>query len=286
MNRLSPRFAVDTRTIAVAFMAWTAAMMWLASWTSPAQAERGRNLSITIVEVAGGRAYITPGERAGLRRGDKVRIGRRRFVVLAAGAESALIETRGRRLRPGQRGQAAVREITETEFTRLTPPRPLSDFEDQWPEATRPASEQTPKPVPLGRTTRRRKRTRILLAAGTTGQIPLMGRPEPLARGFVRARVHAEPLATLPLALDADLAAQLWLSGDLDRRAGGRSRPPARVYALSAQYGDPGGPQGALGRLRYAATGLGALDGLRVQTPLLRDLSLAAFGGLMPGPLD
>lgn len=254
--------------------------------SATAQAQGRRMVRVTVSEVAGRRAYVTPGARAGVRRGDSVVIKRRRFKVLAASSESALIAIRGKRLKVGQRGRVRVRPERTDSVVRLPPPPALDSFRGQWAEATLPASEQTPEHVPLTRSAARRGRVRATLTAAGVARLPLEDGPFPLARGTLRGRVRARPLMDVPLLLEADAAMQVWIADDLEQRAGRSSRPLGRVYALSGRYGERGAFNATLGRLRYAASGLGVLDGLRVEAPIVESLTVAAFGGLVPSPLD
>lgn len=252
-----------------------------------ARAEDARTIEVEVVELAGKRAYITPGERAGLRRGDAVRLGKARLRVVAASADSALLETRGRRLRVGQRGRARVQRTQTQAVATREKPTPLAAFAGLWDTKSLPATGQTPTYVPLGQPSQTVGATRLQVSLGGAARIPTGGDAAPIYRSSLRARLSVEPFVEVPLAFDADLSAQLWLASDLAARPGRASRPLARVHTLTARYGHRDGLHGMLGRLRYAAAGLGALDGLRVQTPLALDgLSLSAFGGAVPDPLD
>ena len=241
---------------------------------------------VRVVEVAGGRAYVQPGARAGVRRGDVAIIARRRYRVVAASASTAIVAPLdGRAPRTGSRGVVhASARAGEEEGEPLPLPRRLAAFRGQWPEATRPAEAQTPEHVPLGAPAEVRGRTRVALSLGGQALVPVSGDREPIGRAELRARLHAEPLSAAPLSLDADVAAQLWLAADLDARRGAGSRPALHVRELQAAYGRS--TMAAAGRLRHAARGLGALDGLRVQVAPVDGLTAAAFGGLVPDPLD
>ena len=45
---------------------------------------RAESVPVEVVDVAGGRAYVQPGEIAGVRRGGEVTLGKRRFRVIGA----------------------------------------------------------------------------------------------------------------------------------------------------------------------------------------------------------
>ena len=269
---------------------WCAcALVWMA-WIPPllrsAAAQGTHDIKVEVIEVAGRRAYVTPGEDEHLRRGDTVAIGSHRYKVLAASATSALIDTSGDVLRVGQRGRSTVTVQESEEVARLAAPQPLSSYYGQWRKPTLPATLQTPKHVPLGQPTQRDDSTRVMLSASGVGQIPLSAAANPIARGMLRARLQTTPFQAVPLTFDIDGAAQMWIARDVAQRVGSASQPPARVYALMARYGYDDGFTAGLGRLRYAASGLGSLDGLRLEAPIAGPLRLAAFGGFMPGPLN
>jgi hypothetical protein len=242
-------------------------------------------VEVEVVDLAGGRAYVRPGESAGVRRGGTVVLGRRRYPILGATDGYALVGDEGGRLKVGDRGQATVIPESEGEGERLPAPEPLAAFRGQWPDPERPADSQHPEPVPLG-PLQHDERSWLALSLLGGALVPLSGSAEHVERGELRARVHVEPLHELPLRLDADAAVQLWLSHDLDRREGGDARELPRVRQLEAAYGDAYATFAALGRLRYAARTLGMLDGARAQAELADGFTLGAFGGFVPDPLD
>ena len=50
-------------------------------------------------------------------------------------------------------------------------------------------------------------------------------------------------------------------------------------------YGQTGSWYAGLGRMRYAATTLGSLDGLRLEAPIGSGFSIGGFGGFLPNPM-
>src|SRR5439155_5782905 len=82
-----------------------------------------------------------------------------------------------------------------------------------------------------------------------------------------------------PLAADLDIA----LRG-FSRGVASPTRTPLFVRAAQLRYGPTTDPSLVVGRLRYAASALGMLDGGRVAAHV-GALELAAFGGLVPDPL-
>ncbi len=245
-------------------------------------------VTLTVVDVAAGRAYLSPGESSGVTRGSEIVVGRQHFRVVGTTASYVVVELGEQALALGATGRlAGVGEVVDE-----APPavhvgnaQSLAAFDGQWPDAVHPADVQTPEPVPLGAVG---SDDRFDVAFSTTASavVPVDGDRDPIFRGDLRARVFAQPFDGLALWVRGDVAGQLWLADDLDQRRGGNARPWLRVRELAIGYGSEAGSDfyGALGRLRYAATGLGQLDGLRVRTPSLEGVTVGAFGGFVPDP--
>jgi hypothetical protein len=252
-----------------------------------------RTIELRVIEVAGGRAYVQPGEDAGLRVGQEVVIDGRRYRVVAVESDHAVIDVGERRLREGERGRAQVSARSATGAA-MERPVPLSEYEGQWAPAVRPAAQQNPERVPLGAGGAGSGRYRLAVLAGAASWLPLVDEAEPVVRATLGARLHAEPWQEQPFSFDADVAVSLWLGEDLDTDAstgtdaiGRDARPIVRVRELAAQYGDATSPIIAgLGRLRYAAMTLGLLDGVRLAAPSMGNLRVAAFGGVVPDTLN
>jgi hypothetical protein len=71
------------------------ALMGTASAAPPAPAKKtpkGATVDIVVTEIAGKNAYIKPGATAGVRRGAKVTIGDRNYVVSMATSSFAVID--------------------------------------------------------------------------------------------------------------------------------------------------------------------------------------------------
>jgi len=231
-------------------------------------------VKVKVVDVAGGLAFLEPGEEAGIAVGSEVRIGKRSFKVIAVSAGYAAIELGDLTVKPGDRGTATATRVAAKETERMATPQPLSSFEGQWREAKRPSEGKKPDPVPLGQpgsTTR----VRGALYAATSVVSPSDG-PSYLA-GFVGGRISAEVFSEL--GMDADAAAQIWSGEGL---AGSDDvHPVARVRELRLRWGEARDPRVALGRLRWTSLLLGQLDGGRVSAPV-GPLKLAAWGGEIP----
>ena len=258
------------------------AMSWLLA--SPALGQRSRRrgrgrVRVTVVDVAAGHTYVSPGESGGLHLGATVRIGGQSYRVAAVTETYAVLDGTAEM---GARGSATVRARPEgSDEERMAPPAELSSYEGVWPGPTRPAEGQRPDPVPLGSTGRSRQ-LRIDASTGGYGFFPLRGASDPVGRAETRVRVHAQPFTDVPFTIDADAAVQLWAGRELDISA--RSRPNLRVRQLQIAYGVQTDFYAALGRLRYAASTLGQLDGIRLQTPALGPITVAGFGGFVPDP--
>ena len=254
--------------------------------------DESRVVTVRVVEVAGGRAYIEPGEEAGLRAGQNVRFRKRRFRIAGVTRANAVIELGDTRLRTGDRGRARV--VLREAAQGLEPPPPLSVYRNQWGEATRPASRQNPKAVPLGGPMGAPGRYRLVVQGGVVSFLPLGDDPvrpqNPQANSLTRlslgARLQAQPWRETPFGFDADVAVSKWLGNGLSRGLGADSRPLVRVRELRLRYGDAREPMAGLGRLRYAASTVGLLDGVRVQTPFYGKWRVAGFGGFVPDLLS
>jgi hypothetical protein len=241
-------------------------------------------VDVTVVEVGGGNAYLKPGGAAGVRRGSAVTIERHDYIVTSSTANFAVIEL-GDKPSPREQahGQASTISEAEDEAKQLPAPRPLEELRNQWTAWQPPADSQHPKPVPLGMADRNH-RYDIMVYGYSGGLVSLDGRGGGYLRAEVGMRAHVEPLARYPLQLDIDGSGQRWFGSGIYDRAG--DRPTLRVRELQVGYGDRTRYFAGLGRIRYAASTLGALDGLRVHAPLGGGFSAAAFGGVLPDPSD
>ena len=266
---------------------WALLILWLgqALLAAPDASARPRRVRVRVVDVSGDRAWLEPGSEAGLRRGDVVQIGRRRYEVVDTTASYGVIESRAG-LALGARGVARV-DIDRTDgvVEPLATPTPLSEFDGAWPDPVHPADAQDPDPIPLGLVAEDR-RLIIRLQASGGALIPLGERGTTLGRGVLRARVHAEPFSDLPFAVDADAAVQMFFARNVANRRGARSQSLLRFRQLQLSYGTDESFYGAIGRLRYAAQSVGMLDGLRVRTESFGPFTFGAFGGFVPDARD
>lgn len=253
-------------------------------FTSRVAASPRRLIAVRVVEISGDQAYLTPGSAAGLRAGSRVRIGDLERRVERTSSSYAVVSAR--RLRVGDRG-VAQRSVGERTTAELPTPRALDAFADQWPVAVLPATTQHPTPVPLGGRldARPRKVDATLTASGST-IVPLEGDRDPMGRAELRGRLVASPSDELPLTLSADVAVQRWFGAYATGVASGDPRPWLRVRELTFSLGVPDGYRAEVGRLRYAAVNLGPLDGGRFEAARIGPLRIAAFGGLLPDPID
>ena len=243
-----------------------------------------QRVRVRVVDVAAGRAYVSPGSSRGIRRGTRLRFGRRNFEVVGGTSEYAVVEMGEHRLRVGARGTGRAQRDDEAETVRRLPePQPLETFRGRWTEAERPASAQDPDFVPLAASSSG-QRVALSVSSSTGAILPFDGSAA-LIRTELRGRVRARLLETAPLHLSADAAIQLYFANDLSERRGGDSRPLAVVRQLTLSYGEDGGFYAALGRLRRASSSVGLLDGARVVTPTFGGgFRVAAFGGGVPDP--
>jgi hypothetical protein len=266
------------RTRFAALIACTA----LFAVTSAAHAASGRRVSVKIIDIAGGRAYLTPGEAAGVGVGSIVVLRDRRYRVVGATGKHAVIEMKGRELRVGMTGRAEAK-ATRRASSALPTPKPLAAYESQWQEPVRPATRQTPEYVPLG-TWSDGDRIDLALSTDVGGTIALSD-GESFGRASLRATLHAEPFEQ-PVFFDVDLAVRSWFGGNIGNRPGSSSRPVLAIRELQFGYGTSTSPQVGVGRLPFVAVGVGRLDGLRVRSPSWGGFTIGAFGGTVPNPLD
>lgn len=251
--------------------------------SNPERTPRGDTVSVQVVEVAGGRAYLTPGGDRRLRVGDRVRIGGRRYPIVASNKTSIVIAAADGKLAPGQRGEVTVQAAAAPTFETRPVPRPLAAFTGRWHAPRLPADSQRPRFVPLGVMSDTRRNRAAFLVDYQRIQ-PLSGPSFGIGRTRLRAVLHAE-LSKVPLHLDADASAEFWQAPDLAQRPQDASRPFISVRQLELGYrGET--LQGSLGRLRYASRTLGSLDGARVSASVSDAWSVAAFGGTLADPLD
>jgi hypothetical protein len=243
-----------------------------------------KSVEVTVVELAGSRAFLQPGAAAGIHRGSSVLLHGKTFPVVDASDSFAVIYAKDDPPREQEKGRATLVPQEALKPVELPKPRPLTAWEHAWDAEQAPADAQHPEFVPLGGDERNRRfDVRISVAAG--GLIPLPGQVgSAMAMGELNARVHAEPFSA-PLKLDLDASLQGWAAADLASRVGGSTRAILYVRELLASYTPPGWFAG-IGRLRYAASTLGTLDGARLQKDLGDGFSIAAFGGLLPNPLN
>jgi hypothetical protein len=242
------------------------------------------SVEVVVVQVAGKDVYLQPGANGGVRRGARVVIGQREYTVVQASDSFAVIEA-GDAQPPHEqdKGQASVVSVEEDKPKELRKPQPLSKWESAWTRAEPPASSQTPRFVPLGTGERdRRWDLRISMMAG--GIVPLGSRGTGVEVAELNALMHAEPFDAATT-LDLDVSLQQWLAADLSTRAGGVARPTIWLRELLLGHTARSWYAG-FGRMRYAASTLGPLDGVKVRMPVGSGLTVGAFGGVLPNPLS
>jgi len=247
-----------------------------------AHAESRRTVAVKVVEIAGGRAYLAPGQAAGVGLGSVVVFGSRRYRVVGATDSHAVVEMNGRELRVGMGGRAEAK-VERSTATALPKPEPLEAYENEWPDPVLPATKQEPEYVALGSWSDR-KRIDLAVSTNVGGTLALSD-GESFGRASLRTRLHAEPFAQ-PVFFDVDFAVQSWFGGNIGDRPGNSSRPVLLVRDLQFGYGTSQTAQVGLGRLPYVSVGVGQLDGLRVRSPSWAGFSIGAFGGTVPNPLD
>jgi len=249
-----------------------------------AQTAYADRVTVRVVDSAGETAYIEPGTAAGLSKGMRVRIGGR-DVTLAECTEKSCSVSTGKNPLPigatgtadaaAKAGAATPAEGPET-GQKLPAPKPLEAFRDQWPAAVLPATQQKVDAVPLGETAARGT-SHVAIYGHMAGNLDKDG-----SGGQIEGQVVAsfDRISDSPLGADVDAAVRLFGTG-FDTG----SRVPLFVRAAMLRWGDANDPSIAVGRLRYAATSVGMLDGGRAAFRT-GHLELAAYGGLVPDPIS
>jgi hypothetical protein len=253
---------------------WWLAPLAVLALCAPARAD---DVTVTVVEVAGDVAYVTPGGDAGLAPGTRVRLGGRQLVVIDVTAGTAALRLDGGTAAVGATGVAAVvAPGTEATVGPRAPVRPLDTWREQWPAPVVPAARQHPAQVPLG-------------AGGPVGRVHAslrlhgagtFDRKGPQAAAVeVRAAISAEPWRERPLGVDLDIAGRYHWAGTSG------ARTPVIVREAQVRWGPAAHPRVALGRLAWAADAVGLLDGVRASARA-GAFEVAGFGGLVPDPID
>ena len=247
-------------------------------------------VEVVVVEAGERFVYISPGEKKGLRVGQTVVIGKRRYRISAVSSSSARIDTIDQSVSIGAKGTVAVMHPagppdSASAPSIFSPPQQLEEFRNQWPEQETPATRETTTQIPSGGPPRSPSFESVIgLSSAMTAE--LGGENDLHGYGKLSARIHYEPFNNYAVAFDADASTQLWWGMDHTESDG--SRPPIQVRQLQGSVGL--GPKRnfgiELGRLRYASAQLGMLDGGRVEAPIGEQWRLGAFGGLQPDPID
>lgn len=233
-------------------------------------------VDVKVVDIAGGLVYVDRGRRAGIVPGTRIRFGRVELVVVEATEKTAALERGGAAIAIGAAGIADATPGAAATVRQLPKPRPPEAFREQWPPAVVPASRQSPAEVPLGSA-----------RAPGRAHVAVIGHGHVAAdRAATQAQAEARVIAAFDVLRDRPLAADVDLTGRVFRDgANGGERVPVIVRAAQLRYGAPDDPRFALGRLRYAASSLGMLDGARASARLGR-IEIAGFGGLVPDPIS
>jgi len=247
-------------------------------------------IPVTVVELAGTDAYIKPGANGGVHRGAIVVLGGKEYSVTLTTGAFAVIDVTKSPPHEQDTGTASMVSEEEEKAKELVPPRPLATWSRAWTELAPIANEQTPPFVPLGGNTERNRRWDVRLSTAFGGLFPTGGGANgpSTIRAELNARIHAEPFdgrLTAPITFDFDASLQRWFGPGIDARDGSAARPTIWLREALVGYGS-GGWYAGLGRMRYAASTLGTLDGTRVQAPLGQGFAIGAFGGVLPNPLS
>lgn len=234
-------------------------------------------IAVKVIEVAGNAAYLSAGRAAGVVPGTVVTIRGNQLTVSEATEKSSVVRLDDKQLvNVGDTGTANVTPGAAASVKRLPPPRQPEQFVGQWPAPVLPATMQDPAPVALG-SGRPPGRAHVAVIGRGYAAADRSGRD-----GDVEGRVIAsfDLMTDRPLAADLDVAGRAFFSG-----YDASTRTPLLVRTAQIRYGDASDPRVALGRLRYAASSLGMLDGGRGMMRI-GNVEIAAFGGIVPDPLS
>ncbi len=243
-----------------------------------------KQIAVTVVDIAGNLAYVTPGSKAGIRSGQDINIDNTTYKVSAVANENATVLLEKHSLQIGAQGIAVVPSLV-TKPQPLEKPEPLTHYESSWLAAQLPASSQTPKHVAIA-LARPGGSTEIITTVRGSTILPFQTGADSVSRFAVRGQLRSQPLTDIPFGIDADIEVSKWFGAGLTSDLGSGSRPIASVQELRLRYGNADRPIVGIGRLRYAASSVGLLDGIRVETPSYDGFSFFGFGGLVPNTLD
>jgi hypothetical protein len=238
-----------------------------------AHAER---VVVKIVDIAGGVAYVEPGTAAGVVVGTKIKFGPIERTVVVSSTATASFALDGLVVSIGQSASAEVAPGGAATTAKLAPVHPADAFREQWEPAVPPAQTQTVKTVPLGSGSEGGAVHVTVLGHGYAS----VGRDATAAETEARVITSFDLLQDRPFAADGDLAVRAFGDGYNQHE-----RTPVFVRAAQLRYGDAVDPNLALGRLRWAASSVGMLDGGRAMAHV-GAFELAAFGGLVPDPVS
>ncbi len=250
----------------------------VAAWiTTLAGLANADPVKLEVTEIAGDTAYLAPGRAAGIVPGTVVIVAGHEVTVVEVTEKTAVVRlTAAWRPVVGDVGTATIIAGSAQTVKTLAKPRAPETFVGQWPDPVHPAEGQSPQLVPLGRA-QATGRVRVTV---TGHGFAAADRSNKVASAEGRIIASFEPMTERPLGIDVDVAGRLYSEG-----ATKQTRTPLFVRTAQVRYGDARDPQIALGRLRYAASSLGMLDGARAALHH-GDLEIAAFGGLVPDPLS
>lgn len=234
-------------------------------------------VKVEVTEIAGDTAYLAPGRAAGIVPGTVIVVAGHDVTVVEVTEKTAVVRLAGAwRPAVADTGTASITADAGVTVKKLPKPRPPESFVGQWPDPVHPADGQSPHVVPLGGAAAA-GRVRVTV---TGHGFAAADRSNKVASAEGRIIASFEPMTERPLGIDVDVAGRLYSEG-----ATKQTRTPLFVRTAQVRYGDARDPQVALGRLRYAASSLGMLDGARAAVHH-GDLEVAAFGGLVPDPLS
>lgn len=251
-------------------------------------------IEVEVVDVAGGLAFVKPGEQAGLVAGQSVSLNRADYKVLSVTEETAALSIGSAAIQPGMRGTAMVSPHRAAPSAAAGRPIASAPLVPLFAPAVPPARTQIPRHIPLSAKAARTSGPWNLAISARAASVNPSSSPDALTPAGAAYRGELEAIGNTQLGsdalhADADISVLGWGGSGLIPAPApipnkDDARPNAFVRELEMRWGDRFEPYTAAGRLRRAAWTLGALDGARVRAPI-GAFGIGAFGGLVPDPI-
>ena len=94
--------------------------------------EKPKFIEVTVLEIAGGRAYLQPGEQGGVRRTAVIQLRGKDYKVVESTDSYAVIKVEDDTVHEKDKGRSSIVEEEEGTKPPPAPPRPLSTWQGAW----------------------------------------------------------------------------------------------------------------------------------------------------------